>query len=44
MSRVKLAKGRKKEKAPKAAAFGCGLVIAMLLALFIWFFAAAVRQ
>ncbi len=44
MSRVKLATGKKKEKAAKAPAFGCAFVILMLLALFTWFFAAAVRQ
>ena len=41
MSRLKLATGKKKEQASKAQAFGCGLVIVIMLALFIWFFAAA---
>jgi len=43
MSRLKLAKGKKKQQVPKAQAFGCALVIVIMLALFIWFFAAAVQ-
>jgi hypothetical protein len=44
MARRKLAKSKKKNPAPQIQAFGCVMVIVILLALFIWFFAAAVSQ
>ena len=44
MARMKLAKGKKKNPAPQVQAFGCVMVIVILLALFIWFFAGAVSQ
>ncbi|MCY4586034.1 MAG: hypothetical protein OXB98_08370 [Bryobacterales bacterium] len=42
MRKMKLARGKKKKQSSKVQAFGCSLVIVILLGLFIWFFTAAV--
>lgn len=44
MARMKLAKRKKKNPAPQIQAFGCVMVIVILLGMFIWFFAAAVSR
>ena len=43
MAKMKLARGKKKQETSKVQAFGCVLVIVIMLALFTWFFAAALR-
>ncbi len=43
MTKMKLARSKKKEAPPNVGAFGCISAIVLLLALFIWLFWAALR-